>query len=72
MTGNARDPGRSEGTTPLGPLDELYRGFARERRRRNYHERMADPVRAARWRAQKRQWWREHRAKWPVTVRVAP
>jgi hypothetical protein len=33
---------------------------------------VADPVRAARWRAQKRQWWREHRAKWPVTVRVAP
>jgi hypothetical protein len=27
---------------------------------------------AARWRAQKRQWWRERRSKRPVTVRVAP
>lgn len=27
---------------------------------------------AARWREQKRQWWREHRAKWPIVVRVAP
>lgn len=44
----------------------------RYRDRRNYEERMADPERAARWRAQKRQWWREHRAVRPVTVRVAP
>jgi len=29
-------------------------------------------LRAARWRAQKRQWWRERRSKRPVTVRVAP
>jgi len=29
-------------------------------------------LRAARWRAQKRQWWREQRSKRPVTVRVAP
>jgi hypothetical protein len=41
----------------------------RYRDRRNYEERMADPVRAARWRAQKRQWWREHRAKWHFDCR---
>ena len=29
-------------------------------------------IKAARWRAQKRQWWREHRAQRPITVRVAP
>lgn len=44
----------------------------RYRDRRNYEERMADPVRHARWKAQKRQWWREHRAKRPVKVLVAP
>lgn len=32
----------------------------------------SESVRAARLRAQKRQWWRENRAKWPVKVLVAP
>jgi hypothetical protein len=57
---------------PLGTLPPPAINPRRFRDRRNYEERMADPVRAARWRAQKRQWWREHRAKWPVKVLVAP
>ena len=34
--------------------------------------RQADPVRVARWRQQKRQCWRNNRAKVPVTVKVVP
>lgn len=29
-------------------------------------------IAAAKWRAQKRRWWRDNRAKVPVVVRVAP
>lgn len=50
---------------------------ARQRKRerdRAYNQARSggNTIRAARWRAQKRQWWREHRAVWPVRVRVAP
>ena len=44
----------------------------RARNKRWRAEVMADPERAARWRQQKRQWWRNNRAKLPIQVRVAP
>jgi hypothetical protein len=57
---------------PLETLPQFAINPRRYRDRRNYEQRMMDPVRAARWRAQKRQWWREHRAKRPIKVLVAP
>lgn len=50
---------------------------ARERKRQrdrayNRARTGGNTIAAARWRAQKRQWWREHRAKRPVRVLVAP
>ena len=48
------------------------RGNRVESDRVYYELRMSDPARARRWRAQKRQWWRNHRARVPVRVRVAP
>jgi len=68
-------PARAPLPVQPAPLEALPRPAINPRRfrdRRNYEERMGDPVRAARWRAQKRQWWREHRARWPVTVREVP
>jgi hypothetical protein len=41
-------------------------------RRRVPRASVSASVRAARLRAQKRQWWREHRAARPVKVLVAP
>jgi hypothetical protein len=61
--------GSVDSETPALTYDELLR---RGRVRDYYERRMADPVMAARWRAQKRQWHREHRAKRPIVVRVAP